>query len=344
MRQSERFLAACRCEPVDRTPVWFMRQAGRYQAGYRAIRENHRILDIIDSAELSARVTMLPIEQMPVDAAIIFADILPPLVPMGLNLEYAAGEGPIIHNPIRTSSDIEALTSFDPAVTLKPTLDAISMVRDQLAGEVALIGFAGGLFTMASYAIEGGASRNYQTTKTLMYTDEPAWQLLMDKLASMTTDYLRAQIEAGAQCVQVFDSWAGALSPADYRRYVLPATQRIFENLEDTGVPTIMFGTNTAGMLDVIAEAGSTVVGADWRIRLDRAWEIIGHDRAIQGNLDPITFFAPEHELRARVHDILEQAGGRPGHIFNLGHGILPGTPVEAVQAVVEMVHNYEVK
>ncbi len=320
-----------------------MRQAGRYQAGYRAIRKTHRILDIISSAELSATVTMLPVEQMPVDAAIIFADILPPLVPMGLSLEYAAGEGPVIHNPLRTRSDIDGLAPFDPAVILKPTLDAISTVRDQLAGEVALIGFAGGLFTMASYAIEGGSSRNYQTTKTLMYTDEPAWQLLMEKLASMTTDYLRAQIEAGADCVQLFDSWAGALSPSDYRRYVLPATRSIFDNLKDTGVPTIMFGTNTGGMLDVIADAGSTVVGADWRIPLDRAWELIGHDRAIQGNLDPITFFGPEDELRSRVHEVLELAGGRPGHIFNLGHGILPGTPVEAVQAVVEMVHNYEV-
>jgi uroporphyrinogen decarboxylase len=319
-----------------------MRQAGRYQPEYRAIREHHKILDIISSAELSAEVTMLPIRQMDVDAAIIFADILPPLVPMGLELEFAAGEGPVLHNPLRDRASIEALTPYDPSVHLKSTLDAISMVRKELDDEVALIGFAGGPFTLASYAIEGGSSRNYQRTKTLMYSDEPAWQMLMNKLADMTIDYLRGQIEAGAQCVQLFDSWAGSLSPGDYERYVLSATRRIFDGIADTGVPTIVFGTDTAGMLDLIATAGTSVVGADWRIPLDRAWDIIGHDRAIQGNLDPITLFAPLDELEVRVRDILQRAGGRPGHIFNLGHGILPQTPVSNVQAVVEMVHNYE--
>jgi uroporphyrinogen decarboxylase len=342
VRRSERFLAACRSEPVDRTPVWFMRQAGRYQPEYRAIREHHKILDIISSAELSAEVTMLPIRQMDVDAAIIFADILPPLVPMGLQLEFAAGEGPVLHNPLRDRSSIEALQSFDPNVHLKSTLEAITMVRRELNDEVALIGFAGGPFTLASYAIEGGSSRNYQITKTLMYSDEIAWRRLMDKLAGMTIDYLLAQIDAGAQCVQLFDSWAGSLAPNDYARYVQPATHKIFDALRDTGVPTILFGTDTNGMLDRIAEVGSTVVGVDWRIPLDRAWEIVGHQRAIQGNLDPIALFAPEHELRTRVHQILDLAGGRPGHIFNLGHGILPQTPVSNVQAVVEIVHNYE--
>lgn len=319
-----------------------MRQAGRYQPEYRAIRENHKILDIISSAELSAQVTMLPVQQMDVDAAIIFADILPPLVPMGLQLEFAAGEGPVLHNPLRDRTSIEALQSYDPGMHLKSTLDAIAMVREQLVGETALIGFAGGPFTLASYAIEGGSSRNYQRTKTLMYQDEATWQLLMGKLADMTIDYLNAQIAAGAQCVQLFDSWAGSLAPGDYQRYVLPTTQKIFDGIRDSGVPTITFGTDTAGMLDLIAQAGSTVVGVDWRIPLDRAWEVIGHDRAVQGNLDPIALFAPEDELKARVHAILQQAGGRPGHIFNLGHGILPQTPVSSVQAVVEMVHNFE--
>ena len=342
MRRSERFLAACRREPVDRTPVWFMRQAGRYQPEYRAIREKHKILDIISSAELSAQVTMLPVQQMDVDAAIIFADILPPLVPMGLQLEFAAGEGPVLHNPLRDRASIEALQPYDPGVHLKSTLDAISMVREQLAGETALIGFAGGPFTLASYAIEGGSSRNYQRTKTLMYQDEATWKLLMDKLADMTIDYLNAQVAAGAQCVQLFDSWAGSLAPNDYQRYVLPTTRKIFDGIRESGVPTITFGTDTAGMLDLVAQAGTTVVGVDWRIPLDHAWKMVGHDRAVQGNLDPIALFAPEDELKTRVHTILEQAGGRPGHIFNLGHGILPQTPVSSVQAVVEMVHNFE--
>ncbi|MBA2452591.1 MAG: uroporphyrinogen decarboxylase [Chloroflexia bacterium] len=342
MQKAERFLAACRREPVDRTPVWFMRQAGRYQPEYRAIRENHSILEIISSAELSAEVTLLPVTQLGVDAAIIFADILPPLVPMGMDLEFAAGEGPVMHNPLRDRASIEALRGFDPAKHLKSTLDAISIVRRQLNDEVALIGFAGGPFTLASYAIEGGSSRNYQHTKALMYGDEPTWNLLMEKLATMTIDYLKAQIQAGAQCVQVFDSWAGSLAPDDYRRYVLPATKRIFDEVNAEGVPTILFGTNTAGMLDLVAEADTSVVGVDWRIPLDRGWDLVGHDRAVQGNLDPLVLFAPRNEIETRVNAILELADGRPGHIFNLGHGILPQTPVENVQAVVEMVHNYQ--
>lgn len=339
MERSERFLRACRREPVDRTPVWFMRQAGRYMPEYRAIRATHTLLDICSNADLAAEVTLQPVEALGVDAAIIFADILPPLVPMGIDLEYAAGEGPVIHNPLRDRASIEALRPFDPTQSLAPTLEAIRVVRRELDGKVALIGFAGGPFTIASYAIEGGSSRDYRLTKTLMYTEPDTWTLLMDKLATMTSDYLRAQVQAGAQCVQLFDSWAGALSPDDYRRYVLPATRRIVESLRPDGVPVIVFGTNTSGMLDVIADAGSTVVGADWRIPLDRAWEIIGHERAIQGNLDPVALFAPLPEVERRVRDILQRVGGRPGHIFNLGHGILPQTPVETVRAVVEMVH-----
>jgi uroporphyrinogen decarboxylase len=312
-------------------------------AEYRAIRANHTLLDIIANAELATEVTLQPVEALGVDAAIIFADILPPLVPMGMHLEYAAGEGPVLHNPLRDRASIEALRPVTPEESLKPTLDAITMVRRELDGKVALIGFAGGPFTLASYAIEGGSSRNYQLTKTMMYTEPDTWFLLMDKLATMTADYLRAQVRAGAQCVQLFDSWAGALAPDDYRRFVLPATRRIVDAIQPEGVPMIVFGTNTSGMLDVVAEAGSSVVGVDWRIPLDRAWEIVGHDRAVQGNLDPLALFAPLPEVEARVYDILRRSAGRPGHIFNLGHGILPQTPVETVKAVVEMVHGVAV-
>lgn len=316
-----------------------MRQAGRYMPEYRAIREKHTLLDICSQPELAAEVTLQPVNALGVDAAIIFADILLPLVPMGMNLEFAAGEGPILHNPLRDRAAIDALRDINPEESLKPTLDALSLVRRELDGKVALIGFAGGPFTVASYAIEGGSSRDYRTTKSLMYREPETWDLLMDKVARMTAAYLRAQIRAGAQCVQLFDSWAGALSPDDYRRFVLPATTRIVHDVLDEGAPVIVFGTGTAGMLDVLAEAGSPVLGADWRIDLDRAWDLIGHDRAIQGNLDPIVLFAPPDEVRPRVQAILDRAGGRPGHIFNLGHGILPQTPVDTVKAVVEMVH-----
>jgi uroporphyrinogen decarboxylase len=320
-----------------------MRQAGRYMPEYRAIRAKHTLLDIIANADLAAEVTLQPVEALGVDAAIIFADILPPLIPMGMQLEYAAGEGPVLQNPLRDRAAIEALRSVDPEKSLKSTLDALSIVRRELDGKVALIGFAGGPFTLASYAIEGGSSRNYQYTKSLMYSDPDTWAVLMDKLATMTADYLRAQVRAGAQCVQIFDSWAGALAPEDYQRYVLPATRQIVAAVEPEGVPVIVFGTNTSGMLDVVAEAGSPVVGVDWRISLDRAWEIVGHDRAVQGNLDPLVLFAPLPEVESRVHEILRRAEGRPGHIFNLGHGILPQTPVDTVRAVVEMVHSVAV-
>jgi uroporphyrinogen decarboxylase len=317
-----------------------MRQAGRYQAEYRAIRAKHSLLEIISTAELAAEVTLLPIQQLGVDAAIIFADILPPLVPMGMRLEYAAGEGPVLHNPLRQRSDIEALRAYDPRTELAPTLQAVRIVRQELAGRVALIGFAGGPFTLASYAIEGGSSNSFSRTKALMYQDEAAWFLLMDKLAETTADYLVAQVEAGAQCVQLFDSWAGALSPADYRRYVLPATVKILNRVRQTQAPTILFGTNTAGMLDVLAEAGSSVVGVDWRVELNRARDLLGWDRPVQGNLDPHLLFAPASVIEREVARILDQNAGQPGHVFNLGHGILPETPVEAVQRVVEIVHS----
>ncbi len=317
-----------------------MRQAGRYQAAYREIRKQHTILDIIASAELSAQVTMLPANAMAVDAAIIFADIMPPLVPLGMQLEYAAGEGPIFHNPIQTASDGDALTPYDPASELKPTLDALRTVRAELDGRAALIGFAGSPFTLASYMIEGGPSRNYAKVKQFMFSQEAAWNRLMDTLGQMTSDYLIAQVEAGAQCVQLFDSWAGSLAPLDFQRYVLPTTTRIVEHVHAaTDVPIILFGVHTSGMLDLIAEAGSDVVGVDWRIPLGRAWEIIGFDRAIQGNLDPIRLFDSGASLRASVKAVLDEAGERPGHIFNLGHGIIPGTPEPTASEVVDLVH-----
>ena len=306
---------------------------------YRAIRERHSLLDICAQPELATEVTLQPVRALGVDAAIIFADILLPLVPMGLHLEFAAGEGPVLHNPLRDRAAIEALREIEPAETLQPTLDALGLVRRELGGSVALIGFAGGPFTLASYAIEGGSSRDFRRAKGLMHEDPESWGLLMDKIAAMTGAYLRAQVRAGAQCVQLFDSWAGALAPLDYARHVLPATRRIVAEVAGEGAPVIVFGTGTAGMYDLLASAGSQVVGVDWRMPIDAAWDAIGHDRAVQGNLDPAALFAPWPVVEEHTHDILRRVAGRPGHIFNVGHGILPGTPVDAVRRLVELVH-----
>jgi len=335
---NERFLKACRREPVDCTPVWFMRQAGRYMAEYRALRAKHSILELCKTPELAAQVTLQPIDRFPLDAAIIFADILLPLEPMGLRLEFAAGEGPVIHNPVRDQADVERLNIID-AGELDYVAEAIRQARRALNGRVPLIGFAGAPFTLASYAIEGGSSRNYLLTKQLMYGEPKAWHQLMDKFARVITGYLRRQIKAGAQAIQLFDSWVGCLSVGDYVEYVMPHVQLIFEGLKREGVPMIHFGTGTSAMLRQMREAGGDVIGIDWRIHLDEAWATVGHDVAVQGNLDPLTLFAPLHEIERRVEDILRRAGGRPGHIFNLGHGILPTTPVEHVAATIDMVH-----
>ncbi|HET7036130.1 MAG TPA: uroporphyrinogen decarboxylase [Thermomicrobiaceae bacterium] len=337
--QPARFLRACRRQPVDRTPVWFMRQAGRYMAEYRAIRARHSLLEICRQPELAAEVTLQPVERLGVDAAIIFADILLPLVPMGIELSFAAGEGPVIHNPVRSADDVRRLRLPEPAEDLAATLAAIRLVSGRLARRVPLIGFAGGPFTLASYLIEGGSSRSYLRTKQVMYGDPASWDALMEKLSAMTTAYLRAQLAAGAEAVQIFDSWAGALSPRDYRDRVLPATRRIVEGLRPSGAPVILFGTGTAGLLELLAESGADVIGLDWRVDLDTGWARAGHERAVQGNLDPALLFAPRDELARQVRAILEQAGGRPGHIFNLGHGILPETPPENVRYVVDVVH-----
>jgi uroporphyrinogen decarboxylase len=336
---TDRFLRACQRQPVDCTPVWFMRQAGRYMAAYQALRQRHSLLTLCKTPELAAEVTLQPLQRLPVDAAIIFTDLLIPLEPMGAKLIFAPNEGPVIENPIRSASDVKALRMVDPQTDLAFTLEAIRLVCRELDGQVPLIGFAGAPFTLASYLIEGSGSRHYMQTKRLMYHQPEIWHLLLDKLGRVTTAFLRAQITAGAQVVQIFDSWVGCLSPDDYRMYVLPHTKRVVDGLRDAGAPVIHFATDTAMLLDAMRDIGADVIGVDWRIPLDAAWRGIGYDVGIQGNLDPVALFAPLPEIARRVDDILQRAGNRPGHLFNLGHGILPETPVEHVQVVAEMVH-----
>ncbi|MFN2316217.1 MAG: uroporphyrinogen decarboxylase [Gemmatimonadales bacterium] len=335
------FLLAAARQPASVTPVWFMRQAGRYMAEYRAIRAHHTLLEICAQPELAAEVTMQPVHRLGVDAAILFADILLPLVPMGLNLEFVAGEGPAIHNPIRKAADLEALRPVDPAADLGSVLEAIRLVRRELSPGVPLIGFAGAPFTVATYAIEGGPSRHLLESKRMMYEAPELWHQLLARLTVVVGDFLAAQVAAGVQAVQVFDSWVGQLSAADYRAYVLPHSRALFERLAGLGVPRIHFGVGADHLLESMTEAGGDVIGLDWRTPLDDGWRRLGGDRAVQGNLDPVALFAPLPELRRRVVAILDQAAGRPGHIFNLGHGILPPTPVDRVRAVVEMVHEY---
>jgi uroporphyrinogen decarboxylase len=342
MTQADRFLQACRQQPVDATPIWLMRQAGRYMAEYRALREKYSILELIKSPELATEVTMQPINAFNLDAAIIFADILTILEGMGLGLEFIKGEGPVIHNPVRTAADIDALTVRPPEETLGFTLEAIKLTRRELDGKVPLIGFSGAPFTLASYAIEGGSSRNYVIAKGLMYNDPQSWHKMMGKFAVAIGEYLRAQAAAGAQALQLFDSWIGALSPADYREFVLPHSKRAIE-IATTGsdVPFIHFGTGTSGMLHLLKEAGGDVIGVDWRIDLAQAGRILGSDVAMQGNLDPLVLFAPIDEIKRQAARVIDSAAGHPGHIFNLGHGILQHTPVEHVAALVDFVHDY---
>ena len=343
MDQEHAFLRACRREPVERVPVWLMRQAGRYMPEYRAIREKHSILELCRTPELAAQVTLQPIERFDLDAAIIFADILLPLEPLGVGFHFAAGEGPVIERPLRSPGDVDTLRPFDPAVGLGYVLEAIKIVRRELDGRVPLIGFAAAPFTLASYMIEGGGSKNYLLMKSFMYQQPKAWQRLMGMLAEMTRDYLAAQVEAGAQAVQLFDSWVGCLSPEDYREFVLPHSSAVLEGLTGCGVPRIHFGTNTATLLDDMKEAGGEVIGVDWRLPIGRAREIIGPDFAVQGNLDPVLLMAPRELLVERVRAVLEQADAGRGFIFNLGHGVLPPTPMESVDAVIDTVHGWSV-
>jgi uroporphyrinogen decarboxylase len=335
-----RFVRACLRKPVDRTPVWFLRQAGRYMQEYRDVRKHHTLIEICKQSDLAAEVTITAAEKLGVDAAIIFADLLLPLEPMGLDFEFAAGEGPVVHHPVRTAEDVHALRT-DRAGELDYVARAIQKVASHFRERLGIIGFCGAPYTLASYMIEGGGSRNYIETKQLMYRDPIAWSSLLEKLVVVLTEYCRLQVQAGADVIQIFDSWVGSLGRADYREFVLGVTRRFLQSVQQMGVPVIYFGVETAGLLADMASTGADVIGLDWRQPLDIAWREVGHAHAVQGNLDPITLFAPLEVLETRVKEILRAAGGRAGHIFNLGHGIVPGTPVEHVQAVVKMVHEF---
>ena len=329
--------------PVDRTPVWFMRHAGRYMAEYRAIRQHHSLVEICKRPALAAEVTITAAERLGVDAAIKFADLLLPLEVMGLPFEFAAGEGPVIEKPLREPADVKALRT-DGAGRLGYVADAIRQVVKHFGEEVPVIGFCGAPFTLASYMIEGGSSRSYTNTKRLMYRQPAVWDELMSKLVAVLAEYSVEQVRAGADAIKVFDSWVGCLSVEDYRDYVLPHASRLIERLRQTGAPVIYFGTETAMLLPHMKETGADVIGVDWRIPLDAAWQSIGYAAGVQGNLDPALLFADQKLLRERTHEVMDRAGSRPGHIFNLGHGILPGTPVENVIAVVNFVKEYPAK
>ncbi len=333
---NDRFLRACRREPVDATPVWFMRQAGRSFAAYRKLRERYGILELAKTPDLCAEVTLMPVRELGVDAAVIFADIMLPLEPMGVDLRIEPDVGPIIDRPIRSAADVAALRSFDPAEG-SFSMDAIRLVRRELDGTAGVIGFSGAPFTLACYLIEGRPSRDFATAKAFMYREPAAWHDLMERLSVMVVTYLRAQIDAGADVVQLFDSWVGGLGPADYREFVQPHVRRIFAELP--GVPTIHFGTGTAALLELLAEAGGDVIGLDHRVSLADAWERVGPDRGIQGNLDSARLLAGWEATRVGAQTVLEAAAGRPGHVFNLGHGVLPGTDTDLLRRLVDLVH-----
>ena len=321
------------------TPVWFMRQAGRYMSDYRALRERYSLLEICRQPELAVAVTLQPVEVIEVDAAILFSDLLLPFTPLGLDFDFVRGEGPSLDRPIRSAADVDRLRTFEPRQALAHVLETIRLLRRELAGRVPLIGFGGAPFTLAAYAIEGGPSTTYARTKAFMYSQPRAWHRLCERFSTLVADYMRAQIDAGVQAIQIFDSWAGALSRADYREFAYPHTRHIFDALADAGVPLVHFAVGTAAILRDFTAAGGDVIGVDWRWPLDEAWEIIGADRAIQGNLDPAVLLGPADRLFAVAGDVLRRAEGRPGHIFNLGHGVLPNTPLERVQELARYVH-----
>ncbi len=341
--QGTRFVRACLRKPVDRTPVWFLRQAGRYMQEYRDVRKHHTLVEICKQPELAAEVTITAAEKLGVDAAIIFADLLLPLEPMGLDFEFQAGEGPVVHHPVRSADDVRALRT-DRAGDLAYVARAIEKVAAHFRDRLGIIGFCGAPYTLASYMIEGGGSRNYIHTKQIMYSDPIAWGGLLDKLVSVLTEYCQLQVQAGADTIQIFDSWVGSLALSDYRAYAFEASKRLVRAVQAMGVPVIYFGVETAGLLGQMAETEADVIGLDWRQPLDEGWRAVGHGHAVQGNLDPITLYAPVEVLELRVKEILQSANGRPGHIFNLGHGIVPGTPVENVQAVVRMVKEFRIE
>ncbi|MCA1726557.1 MAG: uroporphyrinogen decarboxylase [Actinobacteria bacterium] len=333
----DRFLRACRLQDVDRTPVWFMRQAGRYLPEYRELREGRDVLAMCRAPDLAVELTLQPLRRMPVDAAILFSDIMVPVAEMGVGVRIEPGVGPVVDSPVRSREDISRLRRLEPEAAVPHTLEAMRLLRKELS--VPLIGFAGGPFTLASYLIEGGPSRTCERTKALMHADEEAWAELMETLGSSMLAYLRAQAEAGAQALQVFDSWAGALDPEDYTHFVLPTMREIFGGLVDLDVPTIHFGVGTGELLSLLRDAGPSVVGLDWRVPLHLGWERVGFDVAVQGNLDPAVCLAPWEAVETKALNVLRRAAGRTGHVFNLGHGVLPGTSPDTLARLVDLVH-----
>ncbi len=334
-----RFLDACHLRQPDATPAWFMRQAGRCLAEYRELRKRYDILTMAKTPELCAQVTLMPVKEFGVDAAVLYADIMLPLEGMGVSLEIEPDVGPIIHNPVRTMQDVDALRVIDPEEATPFVMEAIRLVRRELEGKQAVIGFSGAPFTLACYLIEGRPSRDYAIAKSLMYGQPETWNALMNKLTEVVSRYLVAQVSAGADVVQLFDSWVGALSPSVYKRFVQPYSKRIFDAVKQTSTPSIHFGTGTASLLELMTEAGGDVISIDWRMDLDTAWTRIGYDRGIQGNLDPTLLLTPWNVIEEGMHDVLRRAANRPGHIFNLGHGVLAPTPPEILRRLVDAVH-----
>jgi uroporphyrinogen decarboxylase len=333
-----RFVRACKRLPVDRTPVWFMRQAGRYMPEYRAVRKKHSLIEICKNPQLAGEVTITAAEILQVDAAIIFADLLLPLEVMGLPFHFSTGEGPVIERPVRSAEDVQRLRT-DLASDLSYVADSVQRVAKHFGSNLPVIGFCGAPFTLASYMIEGGGSRHYINTKKMMYLQPDAWTELLLKLVAVTSEYALDQVRAGADVIQVFDSWVGCLSVEDYRQYVLPQTAKLIQTLKKSNAPVIYFGTDTTALLASMKETGADVIGLDWRVALDEGWARLGDDVAVQGNLDPVVLFSDWNNVRQRAKDILGRAAGRPGHIFNLGHGILPETPVENVKSLAAFVH-----
>jgi len=338
MSRADRYLKACRKESVDCTPVWIMRQAGRYLEEYREVRAKHGFIDVCKTPELVVEITLQPIRRFELDAAIIFADILLPLEKMGIDFEFTKGDGPRINNTVRTRADVAKMRAIDPMAEMAYLMDAIRMVKRELNGKVPLIGFSGAPFTLASYITEGGGSRNYVFTKSMMYREPETWHLLMEKLTDMVIVYLNDQIKAGVQAVQVFDSWVGCLSLADYREFVLPHQKRLMAGL-DKSVPHVHFAFGASHLLPLIREAGGDVLGLDWRMDIDAAWKVLDHEPCIQGNLDPVALYGSREYIKRRVAEILARVGNRNGHIFNLGHGILPTAPIDNVKYMIDLVH-----
>jgi uroporphyrinogen decarboxylase len=345
MTSAERMLAACRHRPADATPVWFMRQAGRSLADYRKLREKYPILTLAKTPDLCTEITLMPVKELGVDGAVLFADIMLPLEAMGVSLEIQPDLGPVIHSPIRAAADVERLRPLDAEEGVPFVLETIRRLKSELAdGRAAVIGFCGAPFTLACYLIEGRPSRDYAKAKTLMLREPRVWSTLMDRLTEGMISYLQAQVAAGADVIQVFDSWVGALAPADYERSVLPWMRRIFDALRPLGAPSIHFATGNTALLELMASAGSDLISVDWRVRLDDAWQRIGFDRGIQGNLDPVRPVAGWEVTRAGMCEVLEAAGGRPGHVFNLGHGVMPDTDPDVLRRLVDAVHTQTAK